>query len=387
MSEQLTVYTYNVLFGDAILVEVPDSGQRRFVLVDVGNVLAGSGGKTEPLLAAVDDIIDRTGGRIDLFIMTHEHLDHVQGLRYAADRGRTLHIDTVWMTASSEPGYYDRFPEARRRRLDLLHAVEAFDAILGADALPAGLELMHALNALKTADYVDYIRRLTPQPHYVHRETDTSALHPFAETEIRILAPEEDTSTYYGRVRAHLELKDSPPSTRRASTSGRSSRPASDAGAPLPPTGINASAFYDLLESVNGGLAESLLAIDRAGNNTSLVVEVTWRGRRLLLGGDAEQESWRLMARHADLRPVDLFKVAHHGSRTGRPPEEALDRILPEARQDEAVAILSTHSGSQWKGVPDADALAELQARTKKLYRTEDVPEGTPVVVSLEAAP
>ncbi|MBI3972357.1 MAG: hypothetical protein HY332_13845 [Chloroflexi bacterium] len=386
MSEQLTVHAYNVLFGDAILVEVPDGGQRRFILFDVGNVVAGEGGRDQPLLDAFDDIIRRTDGHVDLYVMTHEHLDHVQGLRLAAERGRTLRADTVWMTASSEPGYYDRHPDARQRRLELLEAVEAFDAILGADALPVGLERTHALNVARTADYVDHIRRLTPRPHYVHRESDVRDLHPLAEAELRILAPEEDTSVYYGRVRAHLALPahgaDRSSGAAGARRAGRKQHPP----APVPPPGVDAGAFYDLIKCLNGGLAESLLAIDKAGNNTSLVVELTWRGRRLLFAGDAEQESWRLMARHADLRPVDLLKVAHHGSRTGRPPAEALDRILPEVRRDGAVAVLSTHRSDRWKDVPDADAIAELEARTGTLYRTDDVPPGAPIIVTLESA-
>jgi len=157
--EELVVYVYNVLFGDAILIEVPDGGVRRFILIDVGNVIAGSGGADEPLLAVMDDVMVRTGGRVDLYVMTHEHLDHVQGLLFAADRGRRPAIASVWMTASAAPDYYDTHPEARRRRLALQGAAQSFEAVLGTAALPSGLDIMHALNLVhSTAAHVDHIR-------------------------------------------------------------------------------------------------------------------------------------------------------------------------------------------------------------------------------------
>ena len=393
-SRRLAVYAYDVLFGDAILVEVPDGRRRRFILFDVGNLAIGAGGGDQPLLRAVDDVIARTGGHVDLYVMTHEHLDHVQGLLYAATRGRTLRVDTVWMTASAAPDYYDHHPEAKRKRLALLEAARAFETVLGASAFPAGQETVFDLNALSaaatTADHVEHIRRLTPQPHYLSRSSSVAGLHPFTGARLRILAPEEDASVYYRPVRAHLDLppaapaEDPPPA---AATGGapRNEGRGRPADRPLPPRGVDATAFYGLIDRLDGGLAESVLSIDQAGNNTSLVIELTWRGRRLLFAGDAEQESWRLMARHAGLQPVDLLKVSHHGSRTGHPPPDALDRILPPVRRPRAVAILSTLHTERWTTVPDPETIAELEARTRKLYRTDaaGVPPGAPVVVIL----
>ena len=130
---------------------------------------------------------------------------------------------------------------------------------------------------------------------------------------------------------------------------------------------------------------------DTAANNTSLVLEITWRGRRLLFAGDAEQESWALMAARARLKPVDLYKVAHHGSVTGHPPPPVLDLILPAARRQEAVAVLSTRQTPAYGEVPHPTVIGDLVQRTRWLYRTdasgeeERVAPGAPVVVSLPA--
>jgi glyoxylase-like metal-dependent hydrolase (beta-lactamase superfamily II) len=127
--DTLKVRAYNVGFGDAILITVPDrsaSGATvlRHILVDVGNVQAGEGGKDayfEPVLGSIQKTL--AGKPLDLYIMTHEHLDHVQGLFYGANLKPpvTLSARNAWLTASAEgDAYYDRFPEARRKHLALL---------------------------------------------------------------------------------------------------------------------------------------------------------------------------------------------------------------------------------------------------------------------------
>jgi competence protein ComEC len=51
-----------------------------------------------------------------------------------------------------------------------------------------------------------------------------------------------------------------------------------------------------------------------AGNDRSLVIEATGGGRRLLLTGDVSERVETLLVRRRVLRPVDVLKVAHHGS-------------------------------------------------------------------------
>ena len=61
--ETLRVRTYNIRFGDAILITVPDrdpeTGEttRRNILIDVGNVLNKEGGKDHVFKPALEDII------------------------------------------------------------------------------------------------------------------------------------------------------------------------------------------------------------------------------------------------------------------------------------------------------------------------------------------
>ena len=178
----------------------------RHVLFDVGNVLAGEGGDDAVFEPIVRDILDRLDGRpIDLYVMSHEHLDHVQGLRYAAARGLPAPVSFAWLTASAAPDYRARFPTTARK---LAIAQDHFEVVKVAAARRGLLEdpfvrtfLANNDRANTQAD-VEYLRMVAPVTRYVHRgfRPRTRIDHPFAEATFRIWGPEEDTTTYYGRV-------------------------------------------------------------------------------------------------------------------------------------------------------------------------------------------
>ena len=379
MNKKLIVYAYNVRFGEAILVKVPDRGKNRFILVDAGNWQSGRAGLNKPLLDALKDIHRRTKGKIDLYIMTHEHMDHVEGLRAADRKGCKFDIDTVWMTASSEPGYYDRFTDAREKKRRLHNAGIAFMALSASPRLDADIRMMYELNAARTVDCVDFIKKAPRKgPYYVYRDCDLSGKHPFRDADLRILAPEQDTSVYYKSILRsvpHFSLD----TAETALTSTTRSLP-------LPLPGVDGGAFYNLIDRMDGAFSESVFAIDKAANDTSIVFELNWRGRRLLFTGDAEEESWEKMYEHMSLKPVDVFKIGHHGSITARPSLAVLDKILPQASQKRARAVLSTFPGVPFKSIPDEATLDEIIRRTEKVYRTNNAADGKPVRIMLSPA-
>jgi competence protein ComEC len=55
-------------------------------------------------------------------------------------------------------------------------------------------------------------------------------------------------------------------------------------------------------------------------NDASIVLEVGWAGRRILLTGDIEHAGERALVAGGGLRAADVLKVAHHGSRTSSTP-------------------------------------------------------------------
>jgi hypothetical protein len=226
---------------------------------------------------------------------------------------------------------------------------------------------------LKTSDYVDHLRGIAPpdQTHYVDRTTDLDGKHPFSEATVRLLAPEEDTSSYYGR-------RVSGPTLTVAGTATGAT--AADQEAPLglsvPPVGVEPAAFFDLQASRRGNTRRQIMEIDKASNNTSVVLELEWRGWRLLFAGDAELKSWQQM--HANgLRPVHFVKISHHGSHNGT-FDELFDELMPEQSPDgrDRHALVSTHDGD-WDSVPDEIGTLSLYKQPRcVLHDTRTVARG-----------
>ncbi|MHC4204510.1 MAG: MBL fold metallo-hydrolase, partial [Planctomycetota bacterium] len=102
----LRVRAYNVLQGDAFLITVPDKDNngvehKRYILIDVGNLNSNKCYKD-----VVKDIRKVTNKKVDLYVMTHEHFDHVEGLYYAKKSlSLKLKADYAWLTASADPNY------------------------------------------------------------------------------------------------------------------------------------------------------------------------------------------------------------------------------------------------------------------------------------------
>lgn len=386
----LIVRAYNVLFGDAILISIPDRQRNgteviRHLLIDVGNLLAS---KDDVFIPVVQDIADRTGGEVDLYVMTHEHLDHVQGLLTAKNKGVELAAKHAWLTGSAAEDYYDTHEDAKKKKLDF---TETFKGLVEqhSSASDPWLTMMIQNNSallpegalgLSTADYVNHVRTVAPESatHYVDRTTSLAGKHPFKEAKLRILAPEEDTSDYYGRRRQ--------PRLGAAASEGLAAvaerAPAESQW--KPPVGVQAGAFYDLVQSRNRTNREAIMEIDAAANNTSIVFEISWRGWKLLFTGDAEEKSWHMMRDQELLEPAHFVKISHHGSVNGT-VAEILDVVFPVDDPDGKPrrALVSTHD-DDWKSVPDPDTLKAYRHHDCELFDTRTVEPGQAVEIAFE---
>ncbi|MFX1484735.1 MAG: hypothetical protein ACFFCP_16280, partial [Promethearchaeota archaeon] len=116
----LRVRAYNIEFGDAILVSIPEvedgNDVYRHILIDVGN--RGTENDNRLFEPVMEDILEELNGKpLDLYIMTHEHLDHVQGIPYAdkylygaeddSELLERLDASFAWYPVSSRQGYYE----------------------------------------------------------------------------------------------------------------------------------------------------------------------------------------------------------------------------------------------------------------------------------------
>lgn len=380
--DTLRVRTYNVRFGDAIFITVPDKDPnttevtKRHILIDVGNVLSKEGGDDTVFKTVFDDIVEQLdGAALDLYVMTHEHLDHVQGLPYIAAKiytgdqfSQKLSVKHAWFTASAEDEYYERYPDAKK-------AFDAISSFINAASPSVSLAFRSILlnnNPRRTKECMDFLKNLTENPHYVYRGIDLNGKHPFREARFSIWAPEEDTSEYYGRFRP-MALNITTSSTGEEAT----------IAVPQPTAGVDASDFYNLVKFRQSGFVDNILAIDKAKNNTSIVFSLEWRGWRLLFTGDAELRSWQTMRREHErsleadgepmLKPVHFLKVSHHGSHNGTPEDDILDIILPRNGGDERprCAVISTYQET-YSGIPHTPTNLRLSQRCELLSTIED---------------
>jgi hypothetical protein len=384
--DQLRVRVYNVRFGDAILVSVPDRGPdaittMRHILIDVGNSLSTQGGADAVFAPVIADILKELDGKgLDLYVMTHEHMDHVQGLLYADKNtlsGGHLHdqlkTQYAWLTASSEKGYYDKFTKAGEKHEKAKKLVSTIQEYFAATDKSVGepfQDLMAINNPRATDDCVDFLKELAEHPYYVYRGVDLQGKHNFQEAKFEIWAPEQDTSIYYGDFQ--------PVTLGVAENADNPQKPALII--PEPPEGVDCSAFYNLVAMRRNGWFDNLLAIDKANNNTSVVFSLEWRQWRLLFTGDAEVRSWQEMNKNGVLKPVHFLKVAHHGSLTGTPPSDILESILPDPHQSSSKwkAAVSTYPGKPYPTVPDPPTLEEIKQHWT-LMDTEGLPDGDPL--------
>jgi competence protein ComEC len=99
------------------------------------------------------------------------------------------------------------------------------------------------------------------------------------------------------------------------------------------------------------------------GNNDSLVFEVTYGRRSILMTGDAERPVEADMLQAGQIRPVTLLKVGHHGSRTSS-SEAFLDQLQPR------FAFISDGYLNQFHH-PHPDVLARLAEHHTLIFRTD----------------
>jgi competence protein ComEC len=101
-------------------------------------------------------------------------------------------------------------------------------------------------------------------------------------------------------------------------------------------------------------------------NNVSIVLDVRFGARRIVLAGDVEQQiDPQLIAAGiaADGRPLDVLKVAHHGSGTAT-TDAFVERVKPR------IAVVSAGWGNPY-GHPSVATVARLEQNGAELYRTD----------------
>jgi hypothetical protein len=428
MDDKLLVRTYDVGFGDCIYVQIPDGGDKFIMLIDCGTLDPG-----ERLKPVVDDVraeLPKKDGkrRLDLLVVTHPHADHIKGFDPAWFGD--VAIGRIWLTIFMKLDH----PQAKKMRaFQELAGVVARGLQARGLALAPGMQSLlersswnisntWALDALREglakasgirSDYPLYVARdladrLGPQDqgrYQLTLEQGTTCFRGFKEQDtcLRVLAPEWDIDKWYlgqgslddpSFVDEHLFQTEAYKASPEALDPAGPAASAPAAKTELPGN-ISAHDFRQLRSRLlYSGLAFSQQD-DALKNNTSVVLLLEWRGRRLLFAGDAEWQgggvkegrrnsTWDVMlsipeVEQALLRQkLDLLKVGHHGSHNGTPFEKdgkkkVLDKILSA---DRTHVVVSTVTGQFDKEneVPFRSLMKELGALATNKRRYPNTP-------------
>lgn len=374
MPTGIRIRAYNVLFGDCVLLSVPEEGKTKHILFDFGNV-TGKGGANKVFEPVARDLKKVTGGTLDLLVMTHEHLDHMEGFLAQRAIFDAMTVRRVWMSIPSQPGYYQKHKKSKQAFTLTQRLLSFWQKSFAERGLSANPQLNALLlNNLSNVERIDYVRKLAgaKRTHYLYRGLSTKGKHDFKDTRFRILAPEEEMSIYYGKALA-LAGAGGGVDIRRTLERAPERRVA--------PAHISATDFERLRKGLETGDLAAVHEIDKAKNNTSLVVLVESQGKKLLFTGDAEVESWHKMHSLGLLGPVDFLKVSHHGSWNGTPAvngKNVLEILLPLKPKQTGIALVSTKSNvyGTVNKVPDKDTLTLLQKHCREVYSTEKLAAG-----------
>ena len=387
MADKLLIRMFDVGLGDCIYCQIPEAhaeGRDFHIFIDCGTLSS-----TDNLSTAIENLkpllpVIKGKRHIDLLVVTHEHKDHMTG--FGMKLWDDLSFGAIWMSAAMDP----KHPEAEKAK-----KLHTFAAGAMAEALRLNLALGPELTELANAmalndDAMKTLRDTLPKasqikPTYVHADSSKSELKlPLNGASISVLGPERDIDFYYLGNEGDPSLRHALGLIEAGLPSVSSAVP--DATVVATPTNLNPADFRQLRSRM---LSTALAFADLDGkvcNNTSVVLLLEWKGKRLLFVGDAEWDggfkkgkansSWNVMWNLHKERlkgALAFLKIGHHGSVNATPwgqttaasngePLAILNAILPPASKAKAKAIVSTNRGN-FATIPSTDFLAEIGNR------------------------
>ena len=398
MADKLLVRAYNVEVGDCIYCRIPKAKKVGNVvddfhmLIDCGSV--GTPGNLTTAIADLQTQLPLQDGqrRLDLLVVTHEHKDHIAG--FDPDVFENIRIERIWMNTAMDPNH----PQAEQTlRLHAL-ATTAMRNIAGLNlSLSPELAELAALYAVDNDAAMEALRDTLPArnnitPTYVHASMTPADLNlPLKGATIRVVGPERDIDHFYLG-------EDVDESLHQLMASGAAFRDAPLQPTTVYPANISQADFRNLQSRMMSSAFAFAELSAKVTNNTSVVLLIEWKSKRLLFVGDAEWDTrfkegksngaWNVMWHERKVllnKKLDFLKIGHHGSENATPwndqedgevtePSTILDAILPLPKgtaKPKAKAVVSTKR-KNYETIPRSALLAEIGRRVQNTRNYKD---------------
>ncbi|MGZ8843942.1 MAG: MBL fold metallo-hydrolase [Pyrinomonadaceae bacterium] len=369
-SSSIRIRMYRVGFGDCFLVSLPVSGGSRHILVDCGVHGKGNIGTMDEV---IDNIAAVTDNKLAIVIATHAHQDHISG--FDGEKFGKFEIGEVWMPWTENP------KDALAVKLRKKHAALAaqLDSHFAAQAFASGQETKSRVAAAAAVANLVANKSALQSLHtgfgvnasvrFFTAGDSLASIAGIPGLSVSVLSPPRDEK--------FLSKMDPPAGQSYLRLDGRRVESANQ----LRPLSSkwevkqNARALKhlrlsdvdkkSLQDDLSGDAADGLaFTLDKAVNNTSLVLLFTFRGQSLLFPGDAQYGNWQSWLEKEDaadiLSRVTFLKVAHHGSHNAT-PKNALERMAT----GKFAAMVSTQN-VPWKTIPRLPLVDRLMEQTRK---------------------
>ncbi|BDC49158.1 hypothetical protein F183_A14740 [Bryobacterales bacterium F-183] len=398
------VRAYNVGFGDCLLVLFEyASGPKRAVLIDFGST--GRSSKSpekamEKIATEIQKIVqEQCGGVLHGLVATHRHKDHIGG--FIGTAGQI--IEALQPKVVTQP--WTEHPDAakdakaapseepksiRAMRGNYLRSLEQMRGFCVA-ALGQANNRVGVVNASKirfladtnlpNKEAVDRLQRMAKagKGEFVRAGAKSKLEGQLPGVKVHVLGPPDLTQTD-----SILKQKSSDKdefwqflefwSLLQAGSNAVPAPVFAKAKTVRPPR--TAQWFVNRANRQYGNQLLSIVRIlDKALNNTSVILLFEVGGKKLLFSGDAQLENWMYALSQPEYRElvqgVDLYKVGHHGSGNATP--KSLWKLIHQGPDGEGKlkTVLSTMKGKHHE-VPQPLLMDALQAETE-LTNTEGV--------------
>jgi len=375
--ESLIIHMYQVGFGDCFLLEFryPKS-DARFALIDFGTRRAPPGVGKNYMMQVAKQISEDCHGKLDVLVATHRHSDHISGFSTAAGGEGTGDViaacrpERVLQPWTENPALEtDATKPNANLRLNAAHvsSLRNMTTFAGEDEVK-NLSAVKNLMAMGSGDKARYLKYGdSADVDDLLPGVEVSVLGPPTVADCAALGREVNASTEYWRIAAANALP--PAEAARLTSTPRTST--------WPPY---ARWFIPRVQGLREDQRlEIVTALDKALNNTSLILLFEVGGKKLLFPGDAQLENWSYAFGKADedsvlraaLDGADIYKVGHHGSLNATPKLSLWQRFKKRGTNStpgRLTTLLSTMDGV-FKGsgegeVPRGKLVAEIAANS-----------------------